>query len=277
MSILFAHVIERNFLAYRRMWVIFLTGFVEPLLFLLSIGVGVGHLVGTVNVPGVGAVPYDVFVAPALLATSAMNGSVFDTTFNFFFKYKYAKSFDAMLATPLGTTDVALGELGWALLRGTIYAAAFLGMMVLFGLVQSWWAILAIPAAMLIGFAFAGAGMAATTWMRSFVDFDYVNIALVPMFLFSATFFPLSRYPEVLSWIVRLTPLYQGVAIERSLVLGDLHWTLLLNVAYLVGDGRSSACASPAAASPSSCSLEPVGQLGSISNAPRMNGWIRQK
>jgi lipooligosaccharide transport system permease protein len=233
MSTLFAHVIERNFLAYRRMWVIFLTGFVEPLLFLLSIGVGVGQLVGSVRVPGVGAVPYDAFVAPALLAASAMNGSVFDTTFNFFFKYKYAKSFDAMLATPLGTTDIALGEMGWALLRGTVYAAAFLVTMVLFGLVHSWWAILGVPAAMLIGFAFAGAGMAATTWMRSFVDFDYVNIALVPMFLFSATFFPISRYPDALQWIVRITPLYQGVAIERALTLGDVHWSLLLNVAYL--------------------------------------------
>ncbi len=234
MSFLFVHVVERNFMAYRRMWLVFLSGFVEPVLFLLSIGVGVGKLVGSVTVPGVGAIPYDMFVAPALLATSAMNGSVFDTTFNFFFKYKYAKSFDAMLATPLGTTDVALGEMGWALLRGTIYAAAFLATMLVFGLVESWWAILAIPASMLIGFAFAGAGMAATTWMRSFVDFDYVNIVLVPMFLFSATFFPLSRYPEALQWVVRVTPLYQGVAIERSLVLGDLHWTLLLNVAYLV-------------------------------------------
>lgn len=230
---LFSRVIERNFVAYRRMWVIFLTGFVEPVLFLLSIGVGVGKLVGAVHVPGVGAVPYDVFVAPALLATSAMNGAVFDTTFNFFFKYKYAKSFDAMLATPLGTTDVALGEMGWALLRGTVYAAAFLFTMVLFGLVQSWWAVLGVPAAMLIGFGFAGLGMAATTWMRSFVDFDYVNIALIPLFLFSATFFPLSRYPEALQWVVRCTPLYQGVAIERALVLGDMRWTLLLNVAYL--------------------------------------------
>jgi lipooligosaccharide transport system permease protein len=76
--------------------------------------------------------------------------------------------------------------------------------------------------------------MAATTWMRSFVDFDYVNIALVPLFLFSATFFPLERYPEALQWVVRVTPLYQGVAIERALVLGDLRWSLVLNVAYLV-------------------------------------------
>jgi lipooligosaccharide transport system permease protein len=166
-----------------------------------------------------------------------MNGSVFDTTFNFFFKYKYSKSFDAMLATPLGTTDIAFGEMGWALGRGTLYATAFLVTMALFGLVESPWAVLAVPAAMLIGFAFAGAGMAATTYMRSFVDFDYVGIVLVPLFLFSATFFPLSRYPEGLQWVVSVTPLYQGVTLVRSLTLGDLHWTIGVHVLYLATMG----------------------------------------
>jgi lipooligosaccharide transport system permease protein len=165
---------------------------------------------------------------------AAMNGSVFDTTFNFFFKFKYARSFDAMLATPLRATDVALGELSWALLRGSIYAAAFLVTMALLGLVESPWGILCLPAAMLIGFAFAGAGMAATTFMRSFVDFDYVNLALIPLFLFSATFFPLSRYPTGLQWIIQITPLYQGVVLVRSLAFGDLSSTLLLHAAYLV-------------------------------------------
>jgi lipooligosaccharide transport system permease protein len=86
---------------------------------------------------------------------------------------------------------------------------------------------------MLIGFAFAGAGMAATTFMRSFVDFDYVNLALIPLFLFSATFFPLSRYPTGLQWLIQVTPLYQGVVLVRSLAFGDLSWTLLLHAAYL--------------------------------------------
>jgi lipooligosaccharide transport system permease protein len=233
---LFLHVIERNVFAYRRMWLIFLTGFFEPLLYLLSIGVGVGALVGTVHYAGQ-TVDYDVFVAPGLLAAAAMNGAVFDTTFNFFFKYKYARTFDAMLATPLGTTDIALGELGWAMMRGTIYSGAFLLTMAVLGLTSSPWAVLCLPAAMLIGFAFAGAGMAATTYMRSFVDFDYVNIVLLPLFLFSGTFFPLSRYPTGLRLIVQCTPLYQGVALERSLALGDFSWTLLVHVAYLAAMG----------------------------------------
>lgn len=236
MSALFLHVIERNVLAYRRMWVIFLTGFAEPLLYLLSIGLGVGHLVGSLRVGG-RALPYEAFVAPGLLAAAAMNGSVLDTTFNFFFKFKYARSFDAMLATPLATTDVAVGEMGWALLRGTTYATAFLVTMDVLGLVKSPWGILAVPAALLIGFGFAGAGMAATTWMRSFVDFDYVNLAILPLFLFSGTFFPLSRYSGVLQWLVRATPLYQGVALERGLILGDLRWTLPVHAAYLAAMG----------------------------------------
>jgi lipooligosaccharide transport system permease protein len=237
MTALFLHVIERNVFAYRRLWGIFLTGFAEPLFYLASIGIGVGALIGTVEGPGGQVVPYDEFVAPGLLAAAAMNGAVFDTTFNFFFKYKYAKTFDAMLATPLGPSDIARGELGWAMIRGSIYSAAFLGFMVILGLVSSPWAVLCLPAAMLIGFAFAGLGMAGTTFMRSFVDFDYVNMALMPLFLFSATFFPLSQYPPVLEWIVRGSPLYHGVALVRSLAFGELGWSLAVNVIYLAAVG----------------------------------------
>jgi lipooligosaccharide transport system permease protein len=227
-------IVERNAIAYRRIWYIFIAGFAEPIFYLLSIGVGVGELVG--NLPGPGGVTLDYrhFVAPALLATSAMNGSLFDTTFNFFVKYKYMKTYDAILATPLSAGDVAAGEVAWALIRGTVYSTVFLLTMTAFGLVESCWALLAVPGALLIGFAFAGAGLAATTFMRSFVDFDFVNLAMVPLFLFSATFFPLSRYPAALEWVVRATPLYQGVEIERALVLGQLDWSLVGHAAYLV-------------------------------------------
>jgi lipooligosaccharide transport system permease protein len=227
-------VVERNTLAYRRMWLAFVTGLVEPLLFLLSIGIGVGGLVGKVPGPGGQPIPYDQFVAPGLMAAAAMNGAVLDTTFNFFFKFKYAHTYDAMLATPLEVGDVARGELLWALIRGGVYSGAFLVTMVLLGLVGSWWALLALPAAVLVAFGFAGAGIAATTYMRSWTDFDFVNLALIPMFLFAATFFPLSQYPEGLQWVVRCTPLYQGVALERGLTTGQLEWTMVLNGVYLV-------------------------------------------
>jgi lipooligosaccharide transport system permease protein len=232
-------VVERNVVSYRRRWGVFLSAFAEPFLFLFSIGIGVGKLVGELPGPGGELVPYDAFVAPGLMAVAAMNGAVFDTTFNFFFKFKYAKTFDAMLATPLGVGDVAAGEATWALLRGGLNATTFLLAMVALDLVESWWAVLTVPGAVLIGFAFAGAGLGLTTYMRSFVDFDYVNLAIVPLFLFSATFYPLSRYPDGLAWLVRLTPLYQGVALERALVFGDLRWSLLLHVLYLLVMGAA--------------------------------------
>ena len=227
-------VVERNVISYRRRWGVFLSAFIEPFLFLFSIGIGVGELVGELPGPGGDLVPYDAFVAPGLMAVAAMNGAIFDTTFNFFFKFKYARTFDAMLATPLGVGDVAAGEAAWALLRGGLNATTFLLAMVALGLVESGWAVLAVPGAILIGFAFAGAGLGLTTYMRSFVDFDYVNLAIVPLFLFSATFYPLDRYPDGLAWLVRCTPLYQGVALERALVFGDLRWSLLVHVAYLL-------------------------------------------
>jgi lipooligosaccharide transport system permease protein len=226
-------IVERNAIVYRRGWLVFLSGLVEPFLYLLSIGIGVGALVG--KVPGPNGVPveYDAFVAPGLMAAAAMNGAVLDTTFNFFIKLKYSHTYDAMLATPLGVRDVAVGEVLSALLRGAFYSTAFLVAMVAFSLVSSWWAVLAVPAALLIAFAFAGAGLGLTTFMRSWVDFDYVNLALVPMFLFSATFFPLSRYPDALQVVIKVTPLYQGVALLRGLTLGAISWTMLLNVLYL--------------------------------------------
>lgn len=230
----FVHVIERQLRVYRRFWLIFVAGFIEPLLFLGSIGIGVGRLVHTLPGPGGTPVDYAVFVAPGLLATSAMNGAVIDTTFGFFVNYKYGHAYDGMLATPLRVLDVAVGEVTWALLRGAAYSCVFLATMAALGYVKSPWAILAAPVAVLIGTAFAAAGLAATTWMRSFVDFDYVNLALVPLFLFSGVFFPIARYPDWLETIVRLTPLYQGVELERRLVLGALDPVMVVHTLYLV-------------------------------------------
>lgn len=229
-------VVERNGRTYLRMWPVFITGFFEPVLYLFSIGIGVGSLVGRLPGPH-GPVDYEQFVAPAMLATAAMNGCVFDTTFNFFFKFKYAKTFDGMLATPLGVGDVVRGELTFALLRSLLHSMVFLATMAAMGLTPSAWSLAALPAAGLIGFGFAGAGMGLTTYMRSFFDFDYVQLAIMPLFLFSATFFPLERYPGAVEVLVQLTPLYQGVAMTRALVLGDPSPGLLLHAAYLLAMG----------------------------------------
>jgi lipooligosaccharide transport system permease protein len=232
-------LIERHARAYRRAWVLLLSGIFEPLFYLLSIGVGIGGLVGSVHGPGGHLIGFTSFVAPALLATSAMNGAVADSTFNVFFRLKYAKLYDAALSTPLSSGDVTLGEIGWALIRGGLYALSFEVVMLALGLVHSPWAVLVLPAALLIGFAFAGAGMAATTFMTSWQHFEFVMLATLPMFLFSATFYPLSVYPRALQVIVECTPLYQGVAIIRALTLGTVGPGLLWHVLYLAVMGAA--------------------------------------
>ena len=227
-------IVERNALAYRRLGLVFAAGMLEPILYLFSIGIGVGALVGDLPTPGGDTVPYEVFVAPGLLAAAAMNGAIFDSTFNFFVKFKYFKTYDAILASPLSPADAAAGEILWSLIRGAAYSAVFLLTMAVLGYTQSWWALAALPTTILIGAAFASVGLAATTYMRSFVDFDYVNLAIIPSFLFSATFFPLSRYPDGVQVIVQLTPLYQGVRLCRAFTLGEVHAGLLWSVTYLV-------------------------------------------
>jgi lipooligosaccharide transport system permease protein len=226
----------RNYLSYRAAWPLFLTGFLEPVFYLFSIGIGVGQLIESFELNGQ-TVPYAAFVAPAMLATSAMNGAVLDSTFNFFFKLKFTKLYDQILATPMSTTDVARGEIAWSLLRGGVYSLGFLGVMVAMGLVSSWWAVLALPAALLVGFAFAASAMALTTYMRSWQDFEYVTLAIMPMFLFSATFFPITAFPGALRWVVELTPLYRSVVLCRELTTGVLSWSSAVSVAYLVAMG----------------------------------------
>jgi lipooligosaccharide transport system permease protein len=233
------HLIERNARAYRHAWLVLLSGVGEPLFYLLSIGVGLGKLVGTVAGPGGQPVSYTAFVAPALLATSAMNGAIYDSTFNVFFLLKYAKLYDAVLATPMRATDVALGQIGWALIRGALYALAFVLVMLGMGLLRSGWAVLALPAAILTGFAFAATGMAASTFMRSWQDFEYVTLVSLPLFLFSTTFYPLSVYPRAVQIGVECTPLYQAVTLLRGLTLGGAGLGLLVPVGYLAVMGMT--------------------------------------
>jgi lipooligosaccharide transport system permease protein len=226
-------LIERHARAYRHIWVLFISGVFEPLFYLLSVGLGLGVLVGKVPGPGGELIPYREFVAPGLLAVSAMNGAMYDSTFNVFFRLKYAKLYDAVLATPMRPSQVALGEIGWALLRGTVYAIAFIAVMLGLDLVRSPWAILDVPVAVLIGFGFAALGMFGTTYMKSWQDFDYVILASVPLFLFSGTFYPLSVYPRAARVVIEFTPLYQGVVLLRDLTVGVVGPGLLWRAAYL--------------------------------------------
>ncbi|WP_116103593.1 ABC transporter permease [Amycolatopsis thermalba] len=227
-------LVERSVLAYSRMWLVFASGVLEPLLYLVAFQIGFGRLVGDAIGPDGQPMSYVAFVAPALLASSAMNGAIFDSTFNVFFKFRYAKTYDAMLATPIGPLDIAIGEISWAVLRGGLYSVAFFAVMAAMGLVTSPWALLLIPVALLIAFAFAAIGMACATFLRSTSQFDYIQLAVVPMFLFSTTFYPLSVYPGALQVLVQCSPLYHGIQLMRELAVGALHPGMIGHIAYLV-------------------------------------------
>jgi lipooligosaccharide transport system permease protein len=192
---------ERNIMVYRRAWMTIFSGFFEPLFYLFSMGYGLGHFVGRVH-----GVSYASYIAPALLASSAMNGAVYDATTNVFWKLRYGKVYDSMLATPLSPIDVAVGETAWAQFRGLLYSVGFLVTAAALATIHSWWALLALPAAMVVGFGFAGVGIGVATFLRSWQDFELVQVVLLPMFLFSGTFYPLSVYPTWLEWIVRFSP-----------------------------------------------------------------------
>jgi lipooligosaccharide transport system permease protein len=220
---------ERNLLVYRHAWMTLFSGFFEPLFYLFSLGVGLGHFVGNVH-----GVSYASYIAPALLASAAMNGAIYDATTNVFWKLRYGKVYDSILATPLGPIDVAIGETAWAQFRGALYATGFVVTAAALGLLHSWWALLALPAAMVVGFGFAGIGIAASTFLRSWQDFELVQIVLLPMFLFSTTFFPLSIYPVAIQWFVRFSPLYHAITLIRALTLGSVGPINVLNAAYLV-------------------------------------------
>jgi lipooligosaccharide transport system permease protein len=229
-------LVLRNYITYRTQWKLFLTGFLEPVFYLFSIGIGVGKLIPGFEVNG-HSIPYAEFVAPGMLAASAFNGALLDSTFNVFFKLRYEKLYDQMLATPLTTSDIARGEIIWGQLRGASYSVAFLAVMWAMGLVHSWWAVLAFPATLLIGFAFSAVCMALTTWMTSWQDFDKITLLQLPMFLFSGTFFPVTAFHGVLRWAVEATPLYRGVVLCRELTTGALTWESAVSVGYLVAMG----------------------------------------
>lgn len=212
-------LLERSLITQRRAWMAVLSGFFEPLFYLLAFGAGLGTIVGTVSTDGA-PLTYSEFVGPALLAASAMNGAVLDSTNNVFFKLRHAKLYDTVLATPMGPLDVALGEILWATGRGVVYAVGFLAVLTGLGLLSSPWALLMLPAAALVCLGFAAVGMAAATFMRSWQHLEYVQLALVPMFLFSTTFFPLSLYPAALRWLVQVFPLFHGVQVMRDLAAG---------------------------------------------------------
>ncbi|MGK3648791.1 ABC transporter permease [Pseudarthrobacter enclensis] len=226
-------VIARGLMATRSTnWLVMLSGFFEPVLFLVSMGVGLGAIVGTVEGPDGTPISYAAYIAPALLAVSAMNGAVYDSTWNVFFKMNFAKLYQGMLYTSLGPLDVALGEIFLALLRGMLYATGFTAVMGVMGLITTPWALLMVPASVLIAFGFASLGMGITSFLKTFQQMDWINFILLPMFLFSATFYPLSVYPVPVQWFIQAMPLWHGVELLRQISVGVFTAATPLHIAY---------------------------------------------
>ena len=226
-------VLERSWIAFKSStWMVVLSGFVEPLLNLVVFGFGVGNFIGKIELPDGKMVSYAAFVVPGLLASAAMMGAIMDSTWNVYFKMHEAKLYNAMLATSLGPMDVALGEISWALLRGALYTTSFMIVVTPLGLIESWWGLLAIPIGVVIGFGFAAIGMAVTSYMKTFQQLAIINIVLLPISLFSGTFFPLSILPDWLERIMHWTPLTQGIELMRMCTLGTVNSSIFVHLAY---------------------------------------------
>ena len=229
-------MVQRNLLVYKHQWMVILTGFFEPVFFLLGIGLGIGALVSSVD-----GISYVSFVAPGLIAASCLNGAVSDGCFNIWFKLHFMKTYDGILAPPMRVPDVAFGEMMWAVTRGSIYAGCFLLVLVVIGRITgrpvllSPLAVFAFPAAVLAATSFSALFVCITTFVRKIEDFDtVVGLAVMPMFLFSGTFFPISRVPLIPRVVVELLPLYHGTAMLRQLTTGAVDRALALHVGYLV-------------------------------------------
>ncbi len=228
-------VLERGFYALKSStWMVVASGFVEPVFYLLAFGYGIGQFIsGTTDGNG-NPITYAQFIAPALLATSAMNGAIYDSTWNVFFKMHFGKIYNGMLSTSMGTLDVALGEISWALLRGLAYAIGFMAVVGSMGLIPSWWGLLAIPAAVLIAFGFASIGMGVTSYLKNHQQMQWIQLVMLPMFLFSGTFYPLTIYPVAVQYFIQALPLWQAIQLVRGLTLGILDWAMLGHALYFV-------------------------------------------
>lgn len=234
-------IVERNAMVVRRGRMIIVSGVFESLFFLLAIGIGVGVMVGEIRSTTAAPIDYALFVAPALLAASAMNGAVYESTFAMLGKLRWSRVYQAVIATPVSPREIALGEVAWSMLCALLYATGFLGVMVVMGLVVSPLGWLVPVAAALIGFAFGAVGVAATTYMRSWQDFDVVQLVMLPLFLLSTVFFPAEVYPPAVRPALLASPLYHGVELVRSLTLGTAGVGTLGHVAVLLALGTAGA------------------------------------
>lgn len=219
-----ARVLEHNAVVFRRTWrgSIFST-FLAPVLFLTSMGIGLGGYVDRGGSAALSGVSYLAFLAPGLLAAGAMQTAVGESTYSIMSKIVWQKNYQAMLATPLAVRDLLLGELVWIAARLALTTSVFFVVMILFGAVHSPTAVLAVPAAILTGLAFAAPIVAFSATQHNDAGFSVIfRFIVTPLFLLSGTFFPVERLPALVQPIAWVTPLYHGVALARGISLGTL-------------------------------------------------------
>ncbi len=229
-------VVEHHAFVYRRTWrgTVFST-FLNPILFLAAIGVGLGSFVDSSNPSGVEGVSYMMFLAPGILVATAMNTATFESTYPVMAGIRWLKTYVAMILSPLDSRHVATGQLVWVGLRLTFGAIVFLGVMVVFGATDVPHAVAMLPVAVLTGVAFAAPIQAFAAAQTNDAPFAVLfRFVIMPMFIFSGTFFPISQLPDALQVVAVLTPLWHAVALSRGIALDMLDPALaLVNVSYL--------------------------------------------
>jgi lipooligosaccharide transport system permease protein len=231
-----ARVLQRNLLVYRRTWRGSLFGsFLTPLLYLTAMGIGLSRLMANGGSSALGGVPYLDFLGPGILASSCMQTASFESTYPIMGKISWRRNYEAILATPMEVHHLLIGELSWIGFRMTTMATVFMVVLTLFGIPRSPLALLAIPAAVLTGLAFAAPIIAFSATRQNDSGFAALfRFIINPLFLFSGTFFPVSRLPDAVEWVAAATPLYHGVALVRGAVLDSMPSTWPLHLAYLL-------------------------------------------
>jgi len=227
------HVWQRNLTVYRKTWRMnILPNFFEPVVYLVAMGIGLGALI-TRRIEGF---DYLTYIAPGLLTASAMNGGTFETTYNVFVKMHFARTYEAITATPVNLEDAMLGELLWGTTRGTIYGTAFALVVAALGLAGSPTAFLVLPLIVVTAWLFAAIGLLYTSFIRIIDLYSYYfTIWLTPLFLFSGIFFPVSTLPPWAATVAWFTPLYHCVNAIRAVVLGTWEAGNWGDVAWMVG------------------------------------------
>jgi lipooligosaccharide transport system permease protein len=226
----------RNWLVYRRLWHRSLAfGFLQPVLFLTAMGIGLGAIIPQ-NTSAFGGFDYITWLGPGLLAAMAMQTATFESTYPIMNKIMWGRNYEAMLSTPIQVRNIVWGELGWSAFRIGTLATVFFVVLMAFGITQSPLALLAIPFTILIGLAFSSCLIAFTATQKNDVGFSAVfRFIINPLFLFSGTFFPLTNMPEALQFVAWLTPLFHGVQLVRGAVLDTLEpLPSLVSLTYLL-------------------------------------------